>query len=235
VLPTYPITVPAEALPLAERPNPLLGGKRTAGLDGSAPGQGPNMATVPAPEEPVGSIRIWASYADPAVARRVADALEEAGVGRDRVTVAADAGVTEGAVARARERRGGMRTFSRMGLGALVGAVMGGLLGAVIGAVTGSDTTAYTMFIVGGVLFGGGVGTFIGGLASLGSAAPDHQPSGDEAPGGVAVEVRDVGGSDRGAIDVLRRFSPTALELTDARGVPIHPDELPETSGGGSA
>jgi hypothetical protein len=193
------------------------------------------MATVPQPEEPVGGIRIWASYRDPALARRVADALEEAGVGRDRVTVAADAGVTEGAVARARERRGGIRTFSRIGLGALVGAVIGGVLGAVIAVVTGSDSTVYTMFIVGGVLFGGGVGAFIGGLASLGSAAPDHQPSGDEAPGGVAVEVRDVRAGDRGVIDVLKRFEPTALELTDARGVPIRPDELPQASADGSA
>ena len=82
--------------------------------------------------------------------------------------------------------------------------------------------------------FGGGVGAFVGGLASLGSAAADHRPSGDVAPGGVAVEVRGVAASDRRVVDVLKRYRPTSLELTDQAGRPVGPDELRQMPAGGS-
>ena len=185
------------------------------------------MATVPEPEQPVGGIRIWATYRDAALARRAAVALEEAGVDRDRIAVATDAGTTEGAVARTREHREGTRIAARTGLGAAAGAAIGALVGLLLGAMSGTGATGLALFTLGGTLFGGGAGAFVGGIASLRSAAPIIGRPGDEAPGGAAVEVSAVGPQDRRVVEVLRRYRPTALQLTDASGRPI-----PTGSGG---
>ena len=179
------------------------------------------MASVPEPERPVGGIRIWATYRDTALARRAAIALEQAGVGRDRIAVASDAGTTEGAVARTREHREATRIAGRLGLGAAAGGAIGALVGFLLGAVSGTGSTGLALFALGGVLFGAGAGAFVGGIASLRSAAPDHRVAGDEAPGGAAVEVRAVGAQDRGVIEVLHRYGPTTVQRTDATGRPI--------------
>src|SRR5262245_800880 len=184
------------------------------------------MATVPKPDRPVGSVRIWATYRNRVLAERVARALETSGLGRDRIEVSDDAGATEGPLGRTREHREGSRIAVRLGAGAVVGASIGALVGVLLAALTGSDSTGLALFTVGAALFGGGAGAFVGGIASLRSAAPDHRPTGDEAPGGAAVEVRTQGGPDRGVIEVLSRYRPASLELTDETGRPVGPDEL---------
>jgi hypothetical protein len=189
------------------------------------------MSTVPEPDRrPEGDLRIWATYPDRARAERVASELEQVGVASDRIAVAADAGTTEGPVARAREHREGGRIASRLGAGAAIGAAIGALVGVLIGVVTDAGSTGLALFAIGGALFAGGAGAFIGGIASLRSAAPDHRPTGDEAPGGAAVEVRTVGSPDRDVIEVLRRHRPTTLEVTDATGRPVPPDDRPSSS-----
>jgi hypothetical protein len=182
------------------------------------------MSTAPKPD---GDLRIWAVYPDTARAERVVRELERIGVARDRIAVAADAGTTEGPVARAREHREGTRLAVRLGIGAAIGGVIGLLVGILIGSMTGNGSTGLALFAVGGALFAGGAGAFVGGIASLRSAAPDHRPTGDEAPGGAAVEVRAVGSSDRGLIEVLNRYRPTTLELTDATGRPVRTGPAP--------
>jgi hypothetical protein len=182
------------------------------------------MSMAPKPE---GDLRIWAVYPDAARAEQVARELERLGVAGDRIAVAADAGTTEGPVARAREHREGTRLAARLGMGAAIGGVIGLLVGVLIGSMTGNGSTGLALFAVGGALFASGAGAFVGGIASLRSAAPDHRPTGDEAPGGAAVEVRAVGSSDRGLIELLNRYRPTTLELTDATGRPVPPDGAP--------
>jgi hypothetical protein len=190
------------------------------------------MATLPEPERPVGTIRIWATYPDRDVAGRVARALEEAGVGRDRISIADGAGTTEGPVARTREHREGSRIAVRLGIGAVVGASIGAVVGVVLGALTGSGSRALALFTIGVALFGAGAGAFVGGIASLRSAAPDHRPTGEETPGGAAVEIRFEAGIDRAVIDVLQRYRPTSLALTDETGRPMGPDEVRTTMRG---
>ena len=172
-------------------------------------------------QEPEGDLPIWATYPDTARAERVARELERLGVSRDRIVVAAGAGTTEGPVSRAREHREGTRLATGLGMGAVIGASIGLLVGVLIGAATENGSTGLALFAVGGALFAGGAGAFVGGIASLRSAAPDHRPTGDEAPGGTAVEVRAVGSTDRGLIELLNRYRPTTLELTDATGRPV--------------
>ena len=179
------------------------------------------MATVSEPDHPGGDLRLWATYPDPAGAERVARELVRLGVARDRIAVASDAGSTEGPIARAREHREGTRLAAHLGMGAAIGALVGMLAGVLVGAVAGNGSTGLALFAVGGALFAAGAGAFVGGIASLRSAAPDHRPTGDEAPGGAAVEVRAVGPSDRGMIELLDRSRPSSLELTDATGRPI--------------
>ena len=191
------------------------------------------MATVPKPERPVGAVRIWATYRDRALAERVAHALEASGVGRDRVVISDDAGSTEGAIARTREHREGSRIAVRLAAGAVVGASIGALVGVLLGALTASGSTGLALFTIGAALFGAGAGAFVGGIASLRSAAPDHRPTGDEAPGGTAVEVRSEGVPERRVIEVLNRYRPTSLALTDETGRPLGPDELRSMGAGG--
>ena len=179
------------------------------------------MATVPKPERPVGGVRIWATYPDQARAERAARDLRRLGLPEDHIAVAADWGTTEGPLARTREHREGTRLAARLRLGAAIGAVTGMFVGILAGAVTANGSTGIALFAVAGALFAGGAGAFVGGIASLRSAAPDHNPSGDDTPGGAAVEVRSVEPHDRGVIEVLNRYRPTTLELTDATGRPI--------------
>jgi hypothetical protein len=173
------------------------------------------------PDPPDDDLRIWATYDDPARAERVARELRQLGVSPDRIAVASAAGRTEGPVARARERREGARLAARLGMGAGIGAVIGLLVGVLVGAVTGEGATRLSLFAIGGALFAGGAGAFVGGIASLRSAAPDHRTAGDEVPGGTAVEVRAVGRTDPGPLEVLERSRPTTMEITDATGRPV--------------
>lgn len=178
------------------------------------------MATVPAHEEPREPARIWATYPDAGRAARAARALETGGVEKGRIRIASDPGTSEGPIAREREHREGVRIVRRLGAGAVVGASLGALVGVVVGLVSGSRGTGLALFTVAGMLFLGGVGAFVAGLGSLRSAAPDHRKAGDEAPGGVAVEVRSQG-RDPDVIEVLRRHGPTTLVMTDELGRPL--------------
>ncbi len=179
------------------------------------------MSTISSTHEPEGGTRIWATFPDEAGATRAVEALTEAGLASERISLAEDPGSSEGAMAREREHREGSRIGRRLAAGALIGASLGALIGALIGVLGTSGTTGLALWTTAGALFLGGVGAFGAGLSGLRSAALDHHPTRTEPPGGVAVEVRSDEGQVRQAVAALRVCRPTTLVVTDAFGRPL--------------
>jgi hypothetical protein len=179
------------------------------------------MTSVPSTHEPEGGIRVWATFADEARADGALKALIEAGVPTARISLAEDAGASEGPVAREREQREGSRIGARLGAGALVGGSLGALAGALIGVLGTSGTTGVALWTLAGALFIGGAGAFVAGLSALRSAALDHRPTPTEPPGGSAVEVRGDEDDIRRAVTLLRAKRPATLVVTDAFGRPL--------------
>jgi hypothetical protein len=71
--------------------------------------------------------------------------------------------------------------------GIIAGLLVGGVLGALVGAVIGSvgfhaGSTAMWAAVLGGFIFGAGVGTFAGGLSRLDSPPPGREPAEAEEP-----------------------------------------------------
>ena len=183
------------------------------------------MTSVPSAHEPEGGTRVWATFQDEAGAARAVQALTEAGLPSERLSLADDPGASEGAVAREREHREGTRVGGRLAAGALIGGSLGALIGALIGVIGTSGTTGIALWTVAGALFLGGVGAFVVGLSGLRSAALDHHPTRTEPPGGAAVEVRADEDQIRRAVKVLRDNRPATLVVTDAFGRPL--EDLP--------
>ena len=182
------------------------------------------MTSVPSTHEPEGGVRVWATFPDEAGAAQAMEALTEAGLPSERISLAEDPGASEGAVAREREHREGSRIGRRLAAGALIGGALGALIGGLIGVV-GTSGIGIALWTVAGAVFLGGVGAFVVGLSGLRSAEPDHRPTRTEPAGGTALEVQAGEQQIRRAVEVLRDNRPATLVVTDAFGRPL--EDLP--------
>jgi hypothetical protein len=75
-----------------------------------------------------------------------------------------------------RERRATARSGRALAIGLVVGGVIGLLAGAAIGAVAFTGGSALAASALGGVIFGGVVGAFVGGMSTLDDPPPGEEP-----------------------------------------------------------